>query len=398
LYQWSEFMKFYTLVIITIFSLITGCSSTNNQKQILQTIPLTQVINHALFSQQPTLSEQAIFELSEVETEQFLAYAKKQLLSGIRTDRVVYNYLENQLTNFTYHGDTLTSTQTVNRAQGNCISLAVLTQSYARILGLDTSFQEMTSEPVYAKESNLVYVANHFRTMVYAPKEIGTAKNINPISTITTRAGTLIDYFPTRDSVYSGSANHNDLLAKFYSNLAASALANKQLNMAYSLILQANNYTPKDPELFNLAGILHRHAGDLQSAKNIYQAALNNNYASINLISNYQLLAQQLGDTQLAQQLSLQLINIEKDPYELLVLAKNELQTGNIYSANKHVEQAIVKAPYIADLYLELAKIRFQQGKTQQTQSLLEKAIELERDKQKLNVYQAKLLSLSMTK
>ena len=33
---------------------------------------------------------------------------------------------------------------------------------------------------------------------------------------------------------------------------------------------------------------------------------------SINLISNYQLLAQQLGDTQLAQQLSLQLINIEK--------------------------------------------------------------------------------------
>ncbi|ASM55616.1 hypothetical protein PNIG_a3763 [Pseudoalteromonas nigrifaciens] len=153
-----------------------------------------------------------------------------------------------------------------------------------------------------------------------------------------------------------------------------------------------------NPELFNLAGILHRHAGDLQSAKNIYQAALNNNYASINLISNYQLLAQKLGDTQLAQQLSLQLINIEKDPYELLVLAKNELQTGNIYSANKHVEQAIVKAPYIADLYLELAKIRFQQGKTQQTQSLLEKAIELERDKQKLNVYQAKLLSLSMTK
>ena len=121
MYQWSEFMKFYTLVIITIFSLITGCSSTNNQKQILQTIPLTQVINHALFSQQPTLSEQAIFELSEVETEQFLAYAKKQLLSRIRTDRVVYNYLENQLTNFTYHGDTLTSTQTVNRAQGNWV-------------------------------------------------------------------------------------------------------------------------------------------------------------------------------------------------------------------------------------------------------------------------------------
>jgi len=47
----------------------------------------------------------------------------------------------------------------LNLAQGNCISLAVLTQSYAQTLGLKTSFQEMTSEPVYAQEDNLVYVA-----------------------------------------------------------------------------------------------------------------------------------------------------------------------------------------------------------------------------------------------
>ena len=48
--------------------------------------------------------------------------------------------------------------------------------------------------------------------MVYAPKEIGTAKNINPISTITTRAGTLIELLPnSMSSIYSGSANHNGL-------------------------------------------------------------------------------------------------------------------------------------------------------------------------------------------
>ena len=45
-----------------------------------------------------------------------------------------------------------------------------------------------------------------------------------------------------------------------------------------------------------------------------------------------------------------------------------------------------------------LAKIRYQQGKNQQTQKLLEKAIELEKDKQKLDVYQAKLLSLKASK
>lgn len=217
---------------------------------------------------------------------------------------MVYNHLENQLTNFKYHGDTLTSTQTIDISQGNCISLAILTQSYAHTLGLETSFQELTSESVYAKENNIVYVANHFRTMVYAPEEV---KDDNIIEVI--RPGTLIDYFLTRGSVYSGSATYNDLIANFYSNLAANALAEKQFNSAYSLILQANKFTPNDAELFNLAGILHRRAGDLQSAKNIYQTALKNNEISINLISNYQLLAKELGDKELVEELTSQLIN-----------------------------------------------------------------------------------------
>ena len=112
------------------------------------------------------------------------------------------------------------------------------------------------------------------------------------------------------------------------------------------------------------------------------------------LINNYQLLAKQLGKSELAEQLTSQLVNKEKGPYELLVLAKNDLQTGFINRAKDHLELAIVKAPYISELYLELAKIRYQQGKKQHTKRLIEKAIEYERDDKKLNVYQAKLLSL----
>ena len=148
----------------------------------------------------------------------------------------------------------------------------------------------------------------------------------------------------------------------------------------------------------NIAGILHRRVGDLLSAKNIYQTALSNNEISINLISNYQLLAKKLGDKELVKELTSQLVNKEKDPYELLVIAKNDLQAGHAHQAKAHLEQAITKAPYIAELYLELAKVRYQQGNIKQTQTLLEKAIELERDNQKIDVYQAKLLSLQMDK
>ncbi|MEM5546104.1 tetratricopeptide repeat protein [Pseudoalteromonas fuliginea] len=381
-------MKF----IILIFCLfLTACKNTPAITPA-QKVQLSSLINHSLFERLGTPTEQSIFELPQAEKQKFLTYANENL-ADTRADQVIFNYLEGRLENFKYHGDTLTSKQALKLSQGNCISLAVLTQSYAQTLSLDTSFQEVTSEPVYAKESNIVYVANHFRTKVYAPK---VKKEDNYIEFI--RAGTLIDYFPTQGSIYSGSATYNDLLAKFYSNLAANALAKKQFNTAYSLILQANKFTPNDAELFNIAGILHRRVGDLQSAKNIYQTALSNNEISINLISNYKLLAEELGDKELVKELTSQLVNKEKDPYELLVIAKNNLQAGHVHQAKANLEQAITKAPYIAELYLELAKVRYRQGNTKQTQTLLEKAIKLERDNQKLDIYQAKLLSLQMEK
>ena len=378
-----------SIVLVTLFLVfLSACKSTPTTPTVEQP-QLTALINHTRFKQIDTPTELNIFELPNAEKKRFLAYADQQQLNGVRTDRIIYNYLENQLSDFKYHGDTLTSAQTLTREQGNCISLAVLTQSYANALGLETSFQEVTSEPVYAKESGMVYVANHFRTKVYAPK---VEKEDNIIQIF--RPGTIIDYFPTRGSFYSGSASYNDLVAKFYSNLAAKALAKEKLNTAYSFILQANSFTPNDAELFNMAGILHRRAGDLKTAEVIYETAINNNLSNINLINNYQLLAKQLGKSELAEQLTNQLANKEKGPYELLVLAKNDLQTGFINRAKDHLELAIVKAPYISELYLELAKIRYQQGKKQHTKRLIEKAIEYERDDKKLNVYQAKLLSL----
>ena len=381
-----------SLILVLSFSfLLTACKNTPTNTSPNKTL-LTSVINHSLFKRVNTLNEQSIFELPQAEKEKFMAYANEKLVDT-RADRVIFNYLQNQLTNFKYHGDTLTSEQTIELSQGNCISLAVLTQSYAQLLNLETSFQEMTSAPVYAKENNIIYIANHFRTKVYAPEQ---EKDDDLIVFI--RPGTLIDYFPTRGSIYSGSATYNDLLSKFYSNLAAKALAKKQLNIAYSLILKANTFTPNDPELFNMAGVLHRRAEDLQSAKVIYQTALDNNEISVNLIHNYRALAKELDDKTLEGQLTSQLINKEKDPYELLVIAQNDLQDGKITQAKNHLELAIAKAPYISELYLELAKIRYQQGKTKQTQALLEKAMQHERDNKKLNVYQAKLASLNTQK
>lgn len=104
----------FKVIISLTFLFVVGCSSKINTQT--QRVQLSSLINHTLFVQQTTPSEKVIFELPEAEKARFLAFVTKQQTANIRSDRIIYNYLENQLSNFNYHGDTLTSSQSLNLA------------------------------------------------------------------------------------------------------------------------------------------------------------------------------------------------------------------------------------------------------------------------------------------
>lgn len=377
-------MKLYFSLLLIL--LLTACKSTEPSEP--QTVSLTSLLNHPLFELQPVPTEQAVFKLSHSETDAFLAYVNAQRQNDVTDDIIVYNYIERSLRNFSYHGDTLTAQQTIELAHGNCISLAILTQAYANLIDLETGFQEMTSEPVFAKEGNLVFIANHFRTKLYRPfiEEAGQITAIQP--------GVLIDYFPSRGSFYVGSATYDDLIAKYYSNLAADALLENDYNQVYSLLIKANQYTPNDAELFNLAAILHRRVNDQITSQRIYQTALDQQLQSLNLLSNYKVLAEDVGNEMLVEQLSSLLTAQEKDPYELIALGESEALKGRLMNAKRHINEAMEKAPYLAEPYVALAKIRYQQGNLNDAQKLLNQAMKLERDQQQRNIYAAKLASI----
>lgn len=377
-------MKLYFPLLLLF--LLTACKSTEPSEPKITS--LTSLLNHPLFELQPVPTEQAIFKLPASETDAFLAYVDSQRQNDLSDDIIVYNYIEHSLRNFSYHGDTLTAQQTIELAHGNCISLAILTQAYANLIDLETGFQEMTSEPVFAKEGNLVFIANHFRTKLYRPfiEETGKITAIKP--------GVLVDYFPSRGSFYVGSANYDDLIAKYYSNLAAEALLDNDYNQVYSLLIKANQYTPNDAELFNLAAILHRRVNDQITSQKIYQTALDQQLQSLNLLSNYKVLAEDIGNEMLVEQLNSLLNTQEKGPFELIALGETEALSGRLMNAKRHINEAMEKAPYLAEPYVALAKIRYQQGNLNDAQKLLNQAMKLERDQQQRNVYAAKLASI----
>lgn len=380
-------MKFSFIFFI---GLLAGCASTTTPKAPpTQEAPsLTQLINHSLFTLEAVPSEQQLFQLPQQEQQKFMAYVNANRVLGESDELILYNYIESSLDGFTYHGDTLTASQTLEKAHGNCISLAIVTQAYANVIGLETAFQEMTSEPVYAKEGNLVFIANHFRTKLYKPLE----KQEGQIIFI--RPGVIVDYFPSRGSFYFGSADINDLIAKYYSNLAAEALLQENYNLAYSLLTKANLFTPDDPELFNLAAILHKRVDDQATTHRIYQSAFDHQLESLNLLSNYKALAEDIGNEMLVEQINRKLDQTEKDPYQLIVLGETEALSGQYLPAKKYINEAIDKAPYLSEPYVALAKVRYQQGHLGATKRLLEQAMKLERDETQRSVYAAKLASV----
>lgn len=379
-------MKLYFSFLL--IYLLTACKSTEPQKT--PSASLNSLLNYSRFELQLTPSVEAIFELPQSEKNNFLSYINDQRQLALTDDVILADYIERSYSHFSYHGDTLTAKQTLKFQHGNCISLAILTQSYANLINLETSFQEMTSEPVYGKGSNIVLIANHFRTKLYRPYVEAEGK----ITFI--RPGTLIDYFPSRGSFYINSANQDDLIAKYYSNLAADAVIESNYDLAFSLLIKANEYTPNDPELFNLAAIIHRRSNDIATSQRIYQSALDQKLHSLNLLNNYKLLAQSLGDSMLADKLDSIIGVQDKDPFELIALSETESLNGRVISAKKHLNEAINKAPYLAEPYVALAKISYQQGHLKDAKRLLKQAIQLERNKEQLNVYQAKLREAQM--
>ena len=84
----------------------------------------------------------------------------------------------------------------------------------------------------------------------------------------------------------------------------------------------------------------------------------------------------------------------EKVPYELIALGETEALSGRLMSAKKHIDEAINKAPYLADPYVALAKIRYQQGNLNDAHKLLKQAMDLERDHQQRSIYAAKLAAI----
>ncbi|MEQ3512239.1 hypothetical protein ABMY35_02545 [Pseudoalteromonas sp. BZB3] len=384
----------YLIVCFFIIPLLLGCNSTQPKPEQKIVIPSPiSLANHTLFKSQPVPSEQEIFSLPETEQTKFLEKYNQLILKGVRADTAISKYLESSIDGFTYDGETLTATVAFSKQAGNCVSLAVLTQAYANIAGIETSFREVSTYPIFKKEKDLMLVSSHFNTKLFAPKE--EPEDENWIEII--RAGTVVDYFPQQNTFYVGNAKYSSLVAKFYANLATEALIKEDFDLSYSFTSEAFKFTPHNPELINLLAILHRRAGDTDTAKKLFEFALEHELLSSNLIASYRYLATQLGDAELEERLETELERVAKTPFDYLQVAIKATNKKQFSKAKRILNSIIEHYPYLPEPHFELAKVHYLQGHHDLAKVALEEAIKMSDSQEKTGMYEAKLKSLELT-
>ncbi|MFY8274550.1 tetratricopeptide repeat protein [Pseudoalteromonas sp. SSDWG2] len=378
-------------LILFLTSMLSACAITPPQVDVVTPPPL---VNGSVFTPIEVEPESDIFALSSQQKSQFLDYMQKAKANGIRDDKALYSYIERMLGNFTYDGATYTATESLQYKKGNCITLAVLVQAYADIIGLDTDYQLITEAPVFAGHNDVILLSSHFRTKIYAPK------NEDSEAIVMLRSGIIIDYFPSNSGVISGSATRNDLIAKYYANHGADALLIGDIDAGLSYVQQALSFNPTSLELLNTAAVLHRRVGDYATAKSMYEYILKENAEHAVALSNFGVLAKAMGDTPLAARIEAQLNTINSnDPFHLLHLAQNSAQQGKFNKASDYILQAREIAPYLPQTYVEMALLNYERGRLEPAIKELQSALELTRSHQDRQRYESKYKALqAMTK
>ncbi len=316
--------------------------------------------NVALFSQGVHVeTPEEIFNLTAAQREAFYGYfhVDKQHLAA---NRRIANYLQKLTTGFNYQEKTYNAAQAIELGRGNCMALVVVTTALAKLVNVDISFQLMTNMPLYDRDNGIVMVSDHVRARLYRPPVLKWNSDQSQRG-----AYISIDYFPTEGRNPGVRINETELLALYYRNRAVEYLLDNNLDHAFAYAQESLNLDPLVGHSINLMGLIHRRAGDNNTAEAFYQYALALFPEDSNALQNYIVLLklEQRYDEAKHYQTILNELP-DNDPFRIIVQAERAYQARDYHKALALYRRAEHRAPYLHEVYWGQAEVYHALGRT----------------------------------
>jgi tetratricopeptide (TPR) repeat protein len=274
---------------------------------------------------------------------------------------------------------------------GNCMSLAILTTAFSRLVGVEIDYRKMHSLPVYERHGNVILSSSHVQSVLYDPS-FEPQKNYLYFN----RPAIVVDYFPQEGNIRSKILNANKFLAMYYVNKGAELYIERDMNAAFAYASKAYYLDSESVSALNLLALLHKNKGDEKTAEQLFLFAMESQDKNINILDNYVDLLKGQRRLKDANKIKQQLEKLnDPNPYHWLEKAQFARLQNEYSDAERFYRKAIKLAPYVKEAYLELYEMYLLQNKTQQVISTLQQSLHwLHKPKQKRK-YKKQLYQLS---
>lgn len=390
--------RLWPVIALAVF-LVSGCATHQSQfrpdnqstKPVDETRP-TLTFSNGLFGEPPDIIPVAdIFRLSDKQQADFKRYFDSPILQNTPAHERVFTYLRDITMYFGYQGNTFTAEQALLNASGNCLSLAILTTALAKLADVDTAYQLVDSTPVFESHKDIVYRGQHVRTKLFRTDiEHGESKFLLG------RNGLLIDYFPTRGARFVANISEAEYIAMYYNNLASEAIAQGDLDTAFWLLLKTLELTPDAAGAINSMAVIHRRAGDMDKAEEIFEYGITHLDDKIGLLRNYRVLLEQQGRHDEVARINRRLAQIDDpNPFDWLHAGHGAYSDGDFREAVLFYRKAAKIAPYLHESYAGMAKAYYMTGDYDGAEQAFKTALEKSQRLSTRSMYEAKLFALS---
>lgn len=248
---------------------------------------------------------------------------------------------------------TRTAAQTFDASAGNCLSLAIMTVSIAKELGLGVEYREILGYRNFTRSGEILFFNNHVNVrLTQLEAKLGTRQKKNANATA------IIDFLPdvAGRELHFMTISEQTIIAMFYNNRAAESLAAGAINDAYWSVRAAIDVEPRHTPSYNTLGVIYRRHGNLDESTEVLEHALemepgDRNVMS-NLIQNY-LLAGRSGE---AAELQERLARMEKyPPFHYFEQGVKAMRAGDFSTARRLFEEEIKGSAYYHDFHYWLA-------------------------------------------
>lgn len=380
------------ILLLIVSTLIAGCGSLSTRQIERETLAnRAPELNEQLFgSPRPVPEFSEMLALTPEQQTDFLRFFRSQVKSRLEPHKRLYAYLTQELSDVEFHHHTLPASTAVQTRSGNCMSLALVTAAYARLADIEIDWQLSETDPVYSLEGSVIYSANHIQTRLYQRNYSESAATF-----LFTRSWLLVDYFTGAPPRGGKILRKPEVIAHVYQNMGAEAMTDGRLEDAFWLLREGLSHDTEDPNLYNALAVLHRRAGDEQTAEQLYRFTLDEFGDQLIVLRNYHRLLLNQSRAREADELNNRIMALrDPDPFPLLSLGDEAADSGNLDLALNHYRRAGDIAPYLPEVHLRIARVHAHQGNLRRAQRALREARDRARNTPEKERYEAKLAAL----